>query len=61
MTQPGADPSSVRRTASGTSGAGPGPSATGAKVAAVGLWVVVVAGLAYGVSQALVTAGKLFG
>ncbi len=39
----------------------PTGSATGARVAAVALWVVVGLGLAYGVSQAVVTAAKLFG
>lgn len=63
MTEPAADPSGARRPASDPRGAGSGPgtSAAGAKAAAVGLWVVVAAGLAYGVSQAVMTAGKLFG
>ena len=39
----------------------PTGSATGAKVAAVGLWVVVGLGLLYGISQAVTTAAKLFG
>lgn len=67
MTEPTTDSSGARRPTPGSRGAGSGPGpgdgrpATGAKAAAVGLWVVVAAGLAYGVSQALVTAGKLFG
>jgi hypothetical protein len=39
----------------------PTGSADVAKAAAIGLWIVVGVGLLYGVSQAVITAGKLFG
>ncbi len=39
----------------------PTGSAGVAKAAAIGLWIVVGVGLLYGVSQAVITAGKLFG
>ncbi len=68
MTEPGGNLSGAHREASDPHGPGSGPSgvrsepsATGAKAAAVGLWIVVAASLTYGVSQALMTAGKLFG
>lgn len=58
MSEPGAHRPAAQQSA--PSSAAP-TSARGATAAAVGLWVVVAAGLAYGVSQALRTAGKLFG
>jgi hypothetical protein len=39
----------------------PTGSADVAKAVAIGLWIVVGVGLLYGVSQAVITAGKLFG
>jgi len=54
VSEPGAHRPTSQQPAAPTSG-------TGATAAAVGLWVVVAAGLAYGVSQALTTVGRLFG